>query len=207
LKKKREQAASAEQKETPVNIKPGQQGKPTSTPAANATSNTNATGTKSTQGGINLEAVGEYNGEPITDVDLDNVEDKPWRKPGADITDYFNYGFNEVTWRSYCAKQKMLRENKKMMGDMDMGDFMSMGMMMPPNMMDGSMPMPMPGMPNPMMGLPMGMPPPPPQAGGNAAMRSNRGGGQFNARGTGRNTPMSRPKNPDGKERDGSNEM
>jgi pre-mRNA 3'-end-processing factor FIP1 len=41
------------------------------------------------------------------------VEDKPWRKPGADITDYFNYGFNEVSWRTYCAKQKMLRENKK----------------------------------------------------------------------------------------------
>ncbi|KAI7908271.1 Fip1 motif-domain-containing protein, partial [Cokeromyces recurvatus] len=40
-------------------------------------------------------------------------EDKPWRKPGADITDYFNYGFNEITWRAYCAKQKMLRENKK----------------------------------------------------------------------------------------------
>jgi len=57
--------------------------------------------------------VGEYNGQPITDVDLDDVEDKPWRKPGADITDYFNYGFNEITWRSYCAKQKMLRENKK----------------------------------------------------------------------------------------------
>lgn len=152
-----------------------------------------------------MEAVGEYNGQPITDVDLDNVEDKPWRKPGADITDYFNYGFNEVTWRSYCAKQKMLRENKKMMGDMDMGDFMSMGMMMPPNMMDGSMPMPMPGMPNPMMGLPMGMPPP--QAGGNTAMRNNRGGGQFNARGTGRNMPIGRPKNPDGKEREGGNEM
>lgn len=60
-----------------------------------------------------MEAVGEYNGTPITEIDLDNAEDKPWRKPGADITDYFNYGFNELTWRAYCAKQKMLRENKK----------------------------------------------------------------------------------------------
>lgn len=33
-------------------------------------------------GGINLEAVGEYNGQPITEVDLDSFEDKPWRKPG-----------------------------------------------------------------------------------------------------------------------------
>lgn len=111
----REQAAATtESKDTnaPVNIKPGQQGKPSSTPAANTTASADATG-KKTQGGINLELIGEYNGQPITDVDLDNVEDKPWRKPGADITDYFNYGFNEVSWRSYCAKQKMLRENKK----------------------------------------------------------------------------------------------
>ena len=93
--------------------------------------------------------MGEYNGQPITDVDLDSFEDRPWRKPGkkfhfffilltpfsssmvmvwirdklivprfvliigADITDYFNYGFNEVTWKAYCAQQKMFRENKK----------------------------------------------------------------------------------------------
>jgi pre-mRNA 3'-end-processing factor FIP1 len=89
-----------------------------------------------------------------------------------------------------------------MMGDMDMGDFMSMGMMMPPNMMDGGLPMAMAGMPNAaMLGLPMGMPPPP-QAGGNdPAMRNNR----MNARGTGRNMPMNRAKNADGKE--GGNEM
>ena len=29
--------------------------------------------------------------------------------PGADITDYFNYGFNEDTWKVYCEKQKKLR--------------------------------------------------------------------------------------------------
>ena len=26
--------------------------------------------------------------------------------PGADITDYFNYGFTEETWRLYCEKQR-----------------------------------------------------------------------------------------------------
>ena len=31
---------------------------------------------------------------------------------GADITDYFNYGFNEHTWRAYCAKQKQMREEQ-----------------------------------------------------------------------------------------------
>jgi hypothetical protein len=36
-------------------------------------------------------------------------EDKPWRKPGADITDYFNYGFTEESWIAYCMKQKRIR--------------------------------------------------------------------------------------------------
>ena len=28
---------------------------------------------------------------------------------GADITDYFNYGFNEDTWTKYCERQRRLR--------------------------------------------------------------------------------------------------
>ena len=28
---------------------------------------------------------------------------------GADITDYFNYGFTEETWKAYCEKQRILR--------------------------------------------------------------------------------------------------
>ena len=28
---------------------------------------------------------------------------------GADISDYFNYGFNEDTWRMYCEKQRRMR--------------------------------------------------------------------------------------------------
>jgi pre-mRNA 3'-end-processing factor FIP1 len=38
------------------------------------------------------------------------------RKPGADITDYFNYGFNEETWRAYCERQKRLRINESCVG-------------------------------------------------------------------------------------------
>ena len=30
--------------------------------------------------------------------------------PGADITDYFNYGFTEDTWRLYCEKQRKMRQ-------------------------------------------------------------------------------------------------
>lgn len=61
--------------------------------------------------GVDLEAQGVINGVPTLDFDLQDIkdEDKPWRKPGADITDYFNYGFNEDTWIQYCMKQKRLR--------------------------------------------------------------------------------------------------
>ncbi|CAK4641773.1 unnamed protein product [Aphanomyces euteiches] len=43
------------------------------------------------------------------DVDIDALDDKPWRKPGVDISDYFNYGFDEATWREYCIKQQQNR--------------------------------------------------------------------------------------------------
>lgn len=75
-------------------------------------SSSGGTGGMKNQGkGIDLEAVGTNNGIPTYDYDLDSLqaEDKPWRKPGADITDYFNYGFNEDTWQQYCEKQRRLR--------------------------------------------------------------------------------------------------
>jgi pre-mRNA 3'-end-processing factor FIP1 len=53
-----------------------------------------------------FDQAGMINGVPATEYNLDSLEDKPWRKPGADITDYFNYGFNEDTWRAYCERQK-----------------------------------------------------------------------------------------------------
>ena len=40
-------------------------------------------------------------------------KDKPWRLPGADQTDFFNYGFDEFTWAAYCLKQKTLRDEAK----------------------------------------------------------------------------------------------
>jgi pre-mRNA 3'-end-processing factor FIP1 len=63
-------------------------------------------------GGVNINAVGMYEGRSILDVDPESLEDKPWRKPGADITDYFNFGFNEFTWRAYCSKQKAIRDEQ-----------------------------------------------------------------------------------------------
>ncbi|UNI20425.1 cleavage polyadenylation factor subunit fip1 [Purpureocillium takamizusanense] len=69
-------------------------------------------------------------GKPITQVNIDEDlpdNEKPWRKPGTDISDYFNYGFDEFTWALYAAKQESIRgefgadafatNNKKMMED------------------------------------------------------------------------------------------
>ncbi|XP_054156091.1 pre-mRNA 3'-end-processing factor FIP1-like [Oppia nitens] len=61
--------------------------------------------------GLDIDAVGTFNGVSIYDVNLDSLEEKPWRKPGADITDYFNYGFNEEMWKLYCERQKKLRNH------------------------------------------------------------------------------------------------
>ncbi|CAB3397101.1 unnamed protein product [Caenorhabditis bovis] len=63
----------------------------------------------SQQGKLDLDGTPMVNDKPIYDIDLAQMEDRPWRQPGADITDYFNYGFNEDTWNLYCERQKKLR--------------------------------------------------------------------------------------------------
>lgn len=72
-----------------------------------------------------------------------SAKEKPWRKPGTDLSDYFNYGFDEFSWSLYADKQNKLRNEyssetveqrtKKMMEDM-------MGMMMMGGTMGGAMP-------------------------------------------------------------------
>lgn len=59
-----------------------------------------------------FDSIGTINGQPSVDHDVEAMEDKPWRKPGADITDYFNYGFTEDTWQAYCNRQKKMRMNE-----------------------------------------------------------------------------------------------
>ncbi|KAJ9644635.1 cleavage polyadenylation factor subunit fip1 [Coniosporium tulheliwenetii] len=47
--------------------------------------------------------------KPITaiEIDVDLAEHtKPWRLPGADQSDFFNYGFDEFTWEMYRLKQQ-----------------------------------------------------------------------------------------------------
>jgi len=64
----------------------------------------------STKRTIDVNAVGSINGVPIYDYDIEIMcEERPWRIPGADMTDYFNYGFNETSWKAYCDKQSRVR--------------------------------------------------------------------------------------------------
>jgi len=44
----------------------------------------------------------------VYDADMVD-EDKPWLRPGENISDYFNYGFDENTWKIYCERQRMIR--------------------------------------------------------------------------------------------------
>ncbi|KAI0198126.1 Fip1 motif-domain-containing protein [Astrocystis sublimbata] len=93
---------------------------------------------------VDVHAVPIYKpaGKPITHVNIDTdlpENEKPWRNPGTDLSDYFNYGFDEFTWALYAAKQDSVRaefsqdavaqKNKQMMEEMQM---MMMGGM--PNM-------------------------------------------------------------------------
>lgn len=87
---------------------------PTATNSPNTTGTNQVTSLSGSIGTLDLNGIGSIAGQSIFDLDLDDdtgpAGDKPWRKPGADITDYFNYGFNEVTWRMYCLRQRVLRE-------------------------------------------------------------------------------------------------
>lgn len=58
---------------------------------------------------IDMKAEGQINGVSVYEFSIDTMEDRPWLKPGADISDYFNYGFDETSWREYCDRQKALR--------------------------------------------------------------------------------------------------
>ncbi|GAQ03084.1 pre-mRNA polyadenylation factor fip1 [Aspergillus lentulus] len=107
---------------------------------------------------VNANPVHPSTGKPILSTDMDSdfptEDDKPWRRPGSDISDYFNYGFDEFTWASYVLKQQELRkevqDQKKQLDDMQ--NFLTMGLPpMPgapgPAAPPGSAPPAMPGIP------------------------------------------------------------
>lgn len=61
-------------------------------------------------GSIDLDKDGLFDGRPITEIDPEVLKEKPWRQPGANLSDYFNFGFNESTWTEYLHRQERLRD-------------------------------------------------------------------------------------------------
>lgn len=59
---------------------------------------------------INPSEPGVIDGRSIFEVDMDALSEKPWRRPGSDISDYFNYGFDEVSWEAYCYRRRDMTE-------------------------------------------------------------------------------------------------
>jgi pre-mRNA 3'-end-processing factor FIP1 len=108
--------------------------------------------------GVDLEAPGTIGDVATYEYDLQELKDdeKPWRKPGADITDYFNYGFTEETWIGYCLKQKRQRAENNMLKAAGVGGMPLLGgpVMGPGQQMQPQQP--------PMMGQPMHLNQPPP---------------------------------------------
>jgi Fip1 motif len=51
-------------------------------------------------------------GRTAFDIRIDELEDAPWRRQGADLSDFFNYGFTEQAWRVYCLQQLRIRFDK-----------------------------------------------------------------------------------------------
>lgn len=124
-----------------------------------------------TSSNIDVDKIPEYQDKPLTQLDIELLKLKPWRAPGVDVSDYFNFGFDEFTWIYYCHKQDKLRGEFNpskvmesiMKGTGESNDAKPGAGGMPPFMPNmPNMPMPPPSfmanMPMPPMGIPM--PPP-----------------------------------------------
>jgi pre-mRNA 3'-end-processing factor FIP1 len=59
---------------------------------------------------VDPSATAIIDGRSILEVDINALADKPWRRPGSDISDWFNYGFDELSWEAYCYRRRDLGE-------------------------------------------------------------------------------------------------
>lgn len=51
----------------------------------------------------------------VYDLEIGKLTEKPWLERGADLSDYFNYGFSEDTWKLYCERQMQMRLEASML--------------------------------------------------------------------------------------------
>ncbi|KAF2938909.1 hypothetical protein DAI22_03g152900 [Oryza sativa Japonica Group] len=49
----------------------------------------------------------------VFDVDIEAFQEKPWRQHGVDLTDYFNFGLDEESWRKYCFDMEHFRHGTR----------------------------------------------------------------------------------------------
>ena len=49
----------------------------------------------------------------IYQVDIDSLPEKPWRRPGANLSDWFNYGFDERSWSLWCGKRHEMEQMRE----------------------------------------------------------------------------------------------
>ncbi|CAF3512184.1 Cleavage polyadenylation factor subunit fip1 [Fusarium graminearum] len=135
-----QRTASNDMPAQPAPVKQESESRTSVNVAAPSADKTSAAASKSTID-VNVNPIHPGTGKPITQVNIDEdlpENDKPWRKPGTDISDYFNYGFDEFTWALYASKQETVRgefgadvfaqNNKKMMEDFNMMMMGGMGM-------------------------------------------------------------------------------
>nr|CAD1832844.1 unnamed protein product [Ananas comosus var. bracteatus] len=45
----------------------------------------------------------------VFDIEIDSFEEKPWRYPGADVSDFFNFELDEDKWKEYCKHLEQMR--------------------------------------------------------------------------------------------------
>ncbi|KAI0640126.1 hypothetical protein C8Q77DRAFT_1153018 [Trametes polyzona] len=64
---------------------------------------------------INPSVPGTIDGRSILEYDLNAMAEKPWRRPGSDLSDWFNYGFDEISWEAYCYRRRELGEVASML--------------------------------------------------------------------------------------------
>lgn len=57
---------------------------------------------------IEPDVTAVFDGRSILELDLGALADKPWRRPGSDVSDWFNYGFDELSWEAYCYRRRDL---------------------------------------------------------------------------------------------------
>ena len=77
---------------------------------------------------IDFTQPGILQDRPVYEVDIQNLVEKNWRKPGSDLSDWFNYGFDEISWEAYCVRRKELGETASILKDAVLVSVMSASM-------------------------------------------------------------------------------